>query len=65
MSSDKVQRYGSDLAWLWLWHRPAAVAPIRTLGCELPYDVGMALKKKKKKKKKGKKKLKKKKKKDE
>ena len=70
MSSDKVQRYGSDLAWLWLWHRPAAVAPIRTLGCELPYDVGMALKpqaqkhkkkreRKKKKKKKKKKKAKK------
>ena len=23
------QRHGSDLAWLWLWRRPAAIAPIR------------------------------------
>ena len=21
-------RYGLDLAWLWLWHRPVAIAPI-------------------------------------
>ena len=45
----------ADLAWmdselLWLWFRPAAVAPIQPLARELPYDMGAALKKKKKKK---------------
>ena len=25
---------------LWLWHRPAATAPIRPLAWELPYAVG-------------------------
>ena len=44
---------------LWLWHRPAATAPIRPLAWERPYAEGAALKKtkdrkKKKKKKKGK-----------
>ena len=38
------------LAW-WLWCRPAAVAPIQPLAWELPYAVGVALKRKKKKKK--------------
>ena len=33
-----------------LWHRPAAVAPIRPLTWELPHVMGVALKKKKKKK---------------
>ena len=37
--------------WLWLWCRLAATAPIRPLACELPYVVGMALKRPKKKKK--------------
>ena len=37
------------LLWLWLWCRPAAVAPIRPLAWELPYTVDAALKKKKKK----------------
>ena len=37
---------------LWLWRRPAAVAPIGPLAWELPQAVGAALKKKKKKKKK-------------
>ena len=37
---------------LWLWHRSAAVAPIRPLAWELPYDMGMALKKTKQKQKK-------------
>ena len=32
---------------LWLWHRPAAAAMIRPLAWELPYAVGVALKKKK------------------
>ena len=29
-----------DLALLWLWHRPATVAPIQPLACELPYAMG-------------------------
>ena len=40
-------RRGSDLVLLWLWCRPAAVAPIRPLAWEPPYAVGTALKKKK------------------
>ena len=49
-----------DLALLWLWHKPAAVAPIRPLAWEPPYAAGAAQetakrqKKKKKKKKKAK-----------
>ena len=39
-------RCGSDPALLWLWHRPAAMAPIRPLAWEPPYAVGVALKKK-------------------
>ena len=35
-----------DLAFLWLWCRLAATAPIRSLACELPYAVGVALKSK-------------------
>ena len=38
-----------DLALLWLWYRPAAVAPIRPLAWEPPYATSAALKKKKKK----------------
>ena len=34
--------------WLWLWCRPAAVAPIRPLAWEPPYAMGAALKKEKK-----------------
>ena len=30
---------------LWLWHRSAAVAPIRPLAWELPYAMGIVLKK--------------------
>ena len=37
-------RCGSDLALLWLWHRPAAVAPIRPLAWEPPCVVGTVLK---------------------
>ena len=37
-----------DPALLWLWCRPAAAAPIRPLAWELPYAMGVALKKKKK-----------------
>ena len=42
----------TDLAWLWLWCRPAAAALIRPIACEPPYASGAALKKTKKKKKK-------------
>ena len=45
-------RLGSDPALLWLWHRPAAAAPIRPLAWEPPYAAGVALEKAKKKKKK-------------
>ena len=33
-----------NLVLLWLWHRPAAVAPIRPLAWEPPCAVGVALK---------------------
>ena len=51
MSCGVGQRRGSDPLWLWLWCRPAAVAPIRLLSWEPPYVVGAALKRPKKKKK--------------
>ena len=38
-------RCGSDLALLWLWHRPAAAALIRLLAWELPHATGMTKKK--------------------
>ena len=41
-----------DLTLLWLWCRPAAVAPIKPLAWEPPYAVGVALKGQKDKKKK-------------
>ena len=41
-------RHGSDPRLLWLWHWPVAIAPIRPLAWELPYAIGVALKKKKK-----------------
>ena len=37
------------MAWLWLWCRPAATAPIRPLAWEPPYAAATALKKKRKK----------------
>jgi len=43
----------SDLVWLWLWCRLAAVGPIRPLAWEHPYASGAALEKDKKKKKGG------------
>ena len=48
-------RCGSDLALLWLWHRLAAVVPIRPLAWEPTYATGVVLKGQKigKKKKKG------------
>ena len=40
-----------DPALLWLWHRPAATAPIRPLSWEPPYATSAALEKRPKKKK--------------
>ena len=37
-------RHGSDPKFLWLWCRPAAIAPIRPLAWEPPYAMGVALK---------------------
>ena len=37
-------RRGLNLVWLWLWCRPAAAAPIRSLAWELPFATGAALK---------------------
>ena len=49
MSCSVGHRQGLDLAllWPWLWHRPAAAAPIRPLAWELPYASGVALRRKK------------------
>ena len=38
-------RRSPDLALLWLWYRPVAIAPIQPLAWELPYPAGAALKK--------------------
>ena len=35
-----------DPTLLWLWHRPASVAPIQPLAWELPFALGAALKSK-------------------
>ena len=32
------------MALLWLWHRPEATTPIRTLAWETPYAAGAGLK---------------------
>ena len=50
MSCGVDHRHGSDPELLWLWRRPAVVAPIRPLAWEPPYAVGVALKRQKKKK---------------
>ena len=47
MSCGVGGRCGSDLVLLWLWHGPAAVAPIGPLAWEPPYAMGAALKSKK------------------
>ena len=44
-----LTQWVKDLALLWFWHRPAAVAPIRPLAWEPPYAMGAALKSKKRK----------------
>ena len=51
MSYEVGHRHGSHLAVLWLWCRPAAVAPIWSLAWEFLYAMGAALKRPKKKKK--------------
>ena len=50
-------RQGSGPALLWLWCRLTAAALIQPLVWELPYALGVAIKKKKKKKKEKKKKI--------
>ena len=50
MSCGVGGRRGSESVWLWLWRRPAAIAPIRALAWETPYAASVALKKKPKKK---------------
>ena len=52
MSCGLVHRCGLDLVLLWLWHRLAATALMRSLAWELPYAAGVALKRKKDQKKK-------------
>ena len=44
MSCGVGHRHGPDPTLLWLWNRPAAIAPIRSLAWELPCAAGMALK---------------------
>ena len=58
MSCGVGHRCGLDpaLVLLWLWCRPAAVAPIRPLAWEPPYAAGVALKRQKDKKEKERKK---------
>ena len=40
MSCDVGRRHSSDLMFLWLGHRPTALALIRPLASEPPYDTG-------------------------
>ena len=35
-----LAQWVKDLALLWLWHRPAATAPIRPLAWEPPHATG-------------------------
>ena len=42
-----LAQWVKDLALLWLWRRPAAIAPIQPLAWELPYAAGVALKRQK------------------
>ena len=49
MSCGVGHRCSLDPAWLWLWYKPAAIALIRPLAWEPPYDMGVALKRPKKK----------------
>ena len=49
MSCGVGRRLVSDVALLWLWCRPAAAAPIRSLAWKVLYATGAAQKRKKKK----------------
>ena len=49
MSCGVGHRCDLDLAWLWLWRRLAAVAPILPLAWEYPYAMSAVLKQKNKK----------------
>ena len=49
VSSGVGHRYGLDLALLWLWCSPEAVALIQPVAWELSYTAGVALKRQKKK----------------
>ena len=51
MSCGVCCRLGSDLALMWLWCKLAAAVPIQPLAWELPYALGVTLKRPKKKKK--------------
>ena len=53
MSCGVGHRRGSNLAFLWLWHRPAATVPIGLLAWEFPLAAGAASEKTKRKKKRG------------
>ena len=57
MSCSVGCRCGSDLAMLWLWHRPAATASIGPLAWEPSYAVGVAQEMAKRQKKKKEKKM--------
>ena len=46
MSCSLSCRYGLDLVLLWLWHRPAAAAPIQPLALKLPHAIDAGLKSK-------------------
>ena len=43
------RRHGLDFTWLWLWHRPAAIASIHPLAWELPCATGATLRRQKRK----------------
>ena len=47
MSYGVGHRCDSDPVLLWLWHRPAAVAPVGPLAWEPPYAMCAALKRQK------------------
>ena len=49
MSCGVGHRHGSDPELLWLWCRLAAAAPSRPLAWELPYAMGVAIKRQKRK----------------
>ena len=49
MSCGVGHSLGRDLALLWLWYRPAAIALILCLAWEPPYAARVALKRKKEK----------------